>query len=280
MENSLFCLPVKSALAIISPISGEDHRGGHFVRLVEIEADAGQGLGIFSSLGKFDSPALLADTLRNNCTKYYGTPINAYLLRLVKTKNRQELCNSYMSDFMNQLEPDVKSGQLLRVAKRFGLIASAGTIAANMRILPFSEDHVFNAVKSCFSNWIRRHQKYPDFETAKILSQIRQYLQFSGCAYFPEWDGKSLVSFSGKCCGYRLRNSNGSIEWLILNEVFKNEICKGLEFRKVLRELKNLNLLKCDGSGKNSIPMRLPGFGLVRVYHVSSEIFMENAPAT
>lgn len=256
---------------------GEEHRGGQFVRLVEIEADAGYGFGIFNHFGNYKNPSLLADTIRTNCARYYGTPINAYLTELVKMKNPEEQLHSYIASFLSEVDPLLSSGQLMRVAKRFGLIAAGGIIAVKMKILPFDERDIFDAVKSCFTSWAKNYQNHADFETQKILSQIRQYLQFSGCAYFPEWDGKSSVNFSGKCSGYRLITADGSIEWLILNEVFKNDICKGLDFRKTIRELKNLQLLKRDRSGKNSIPMRLPNFGLVRVYHLSSEIFAEKS---
>ncbi len=54
--------------------AGEEHRGGQFVRLVEIEADAHCGLGIFNHIGAYANPTLLADELRQNCTQFYGTP--------------------------------------------------------------------------------------------------------------------------------------------------------------------------------------------------------------
>lgn len=253
--------------------SGEEHRGGQFVRLVEIEADAQCGLGIFNHIGAYANPTLLADELRQNCTQFYGTPIAAFLSKLVKLEDPQAALDQSIKQFTSSLDPILKSGQVARVAKRFGIIGAAGVLAAKMKILPFAEEEILESVKLCFKNWASMHQDFPDFETEKILSQIRQYLQFNGCANFPEWDGKSQLSFNGKCCGYRLINLDGSIEWLILNEVFRNEICNGLDFRRVTRILKEFNLIKSDRNNKSSIPMRLPNFGLVRVYHLTSEIF-------
>jgi len=256
----------------------EEYHGGQFVRLVEIDADAGQGLGVFNHFGKYKSAALLADSLRNNCARYYGTAIEAYLTELLKMNNREDQLNSCMGGVLASLAPSIKTGQIMRVAKRFGLVAVAGILTARMKILTFSEEQILEAVKACFINWLKSHENSTDFETEKILSQIRQYLQVNGCAYFPEWDGKSNIVFNGKCSGYKIKHDNGSIEWLILNEVFKNEVCKGLDFRKVIRELKNQQLLKIDRSGKSSTPLRLPNFGLVRVYHLTSGIFTKNTP--
>jgi hypothetical protein len=45
---------------------------------VEIDADAGFGLGIFNHIGERKSAAQLADVLRSNSARYYGTAINAY----------------------------------------------------------------------------------------------------------------------------------------------------------------------------------------------------------
>ncbi len=253
--------------------SGEKHRAGQFVRLVEIEADAGKGLGIFDTIGNAPSSSHLADSLRQASDHYYGTAIDNFLQHLVHLhiegieKTRKEL--------FDKISVQNLTGQVGRVAKRFSLIATGGILASRMKILPIKEEDITSAVKICFDNWASNHSNHPDFESEKILSTIRRYLQVNGCAYFPEWNGKTDVYTDKKCCGYRLLNENGTYSWLILNEVMRQEICQGLDFRKVIRVLKDGGIL-LHKNGVSSIPLRLPNFGLVRVYQLSPEILLEH----
>lgn len=269
--RTLFLSSGEIGLSNLLTESGEKHRAGQFVRLVEIEADAGKGLGIFDTIGDACSPAILADTLRRSCDKFYGTAIDEFLKQLV--------CLPYedIESFRKQALPQIANlsltSQIGRVAKRFALIATGGILASRMNILPLKETEIITAIKICFNHWASQHSNHPDFESEKILSMIRRYLQLNGCAFFPEWDGKTDVHTDKKCCGYRLLTEDGNYSWLVLNEVMRQEICEEFDFRKVVRVLKNRGVLVCK-NGQSSIPLRLPNFGLVRVYQLSPEVLM------
>ena len=254
--------------------SGEKHRGGQFVRLIEIEADAGKNLGIFDKVPKEINPSLFADKLRLASEKLHGTPIDHYLKRLVDTKE-EELISLY-SETLKHISSDRKTGQYSRVQKRFALVATGGVLAAKMDILPFPEIEVIESIKKCFKSWVGLHSDHPDFESDKIISSIRHYLQTNGTAHFPIWNGNKSEFQNLKCLGYRIKNDNGCYSWLILNEVMRNEVCKGFDFRKAIKVLKD-NKFLLTKNNKSSIPLRLPQFGLVRVYQINSDILCDTS---
>jgi hypothetical protein len=130
------------------------------------------------------------------------------------------------------------------------------------------------AVLACFKTWSSQHLAFGDFETAKVVSTIVHYLQSLGCSQFPMLDTLKDEVFRSRCSGFRQVNEQGEVDWLILSEVFKSEVCAKLDFKKVIKTLQSLDLLQKPDGKRNSMAMRLPHFGVVRVYRLSSRIFV------
>lgn len=57
-------------------------KAGQELRLVDISADAGRGLGMFENLHDFEGGAVFADRLKAVTSEYYGTAGKRFLLRL------------------------------------------------------------------------------------------------------------------------------------------------------------------------------------------------------
>jgi putative DNA primase/helicase len=64
--------------------AGQQTRAGQEVRLIDVPADAGKGMGIFDALHNFTGPGRLADHLNDAVKHNYGTPIRAFLNALTK----------------------------------------------------------------------------------------------------------------------------------------------------------------------------------------------------
>jgi putative DNA primase/helicase len=62
------------------------------------------------------------------------------------------------------------------------------------------------------------------------------------------------------------------LEYFVLVEVFRDEICKGYNHKEVARLLIELGLLMPDSDGGPTRKERLPGFGPCRVYRFRPEI--------
>jgi len=64
--------------------------------------------------------------------------------------------------------------------------------------------------------------------------------------------------------------------YLVLPETFRNEICKGFDYKMICRELKKLGILETGGSGGFMMNKRLPGMGMQnqkKVYVINDKIF-------
>jgi putative DNA primase/helicase len=56
------------------------------------------------------------------------------------------------------------------------------------------------------------------------------------------------------------------IEYFVLEEVFKNEICQGCDWRQAAKILVKKGYLKASSDGKSTRSETLPGLGRVRCY--------------
>jgi hypothetical protein len=109
--------------------TGHQARAGQEVRLVDIPADAGCGLGVFENIHGFSSADVFARTLRDNALKYYGTPSRSFLEKLAtKLDHIGDAIARARADFVSRNVPKDASGQVSRVANRFALIAAAGRL--------------------------------------------------------------------------------------------------------------------------------------------------------
>src|SRR5258708_5233276 len=61
-------------------------KGSQEVRLIDIEADAGAGMGVFEQLHECESPAKLSLTLGQAAKMYYGTPIRPFLQHVANNR--------------------------------------------------------------------------------------------------------------------------------------------------------------------------------------------------
>ena len=72
---------------------------------------------------------------------------------------------------------------------------------------------------------------------------------------------------------YAINEGNGaSLEFYVLPEVFKRDMCKGFDFRDVGKVLKQHGFIKTD-EGRHTLTHRLPMLGKTRCYLVLPTIF-------
>ncbi len=62
--------------------AGKKSKAGQEVRLVDIPADAGKGMGVFEYLHDFESAPAFSKALTQATTQYYGTPARAFLEKI------------------------------------------------------------------------------------------------------------------------------------------------------------------------------------------------------
>ena len=112
----LFLSTGEQALADKVAEGGRRIKAGQEVRLVDLPADAGRGLGLFEGATRFASAQALADHLRQVADRFYGTAARAYLQRItVDLEGLGSKVNQVAQNFVAKHCPAGSDGQVRRV---------------------------------------------------------------------------------------------------------------------------------------------------------------------
>jgi putative DNA primase/helicase len=258
--------------------TGRKMKAGQEVRLVDIEADAGAGLGIFENLHGFQTPSAFANALRASSLTYYGSPIREFL-RHIKPENLTGAIEKYRLDFIKEHVPADASGQVYRVAERFALIAYAGSLATALGILPWSEKEALNAAIACFKNWLQARGTIGNQESITAIRQVKKFFENHGNSRFQDWDSPNATTINR--AGFKRCDAvTGATDFYVLTEVFRSEICNGLDPKFVSGELVKHGCLVPANDGRLDTLHRLPGLEKAsRVYHFNSSILEDTTSA-
>ena len=282
------------------------------MRLVDVPADAGAGYGLFEDLHESENSKAFADHLREATTHHYGHAGRAFVAALSQDRPENVTHVRQLRDgFVAQHVPAGASGQVYRVAQRFGLIGAAGELATAAGITGWPEGVALTAAARCFHDWLQRRGGIGNAEEARALRQVRLFFEQYGEARFKPWtlrdgatcercrgSGKVEYSYMGGACfdchgtgkitsetepnrpiyqraGFRRATDDGRTEFYVLPEVFQHEIAKGFEAQWLAQRLLAHDLLYLARDGKPQPSRRLPGMGTKRVYHFKAEILGE-----
>ena len=143
----------KTAEEIVAERYGRKVPAGAQMRLVNVEADAGKGFGLFDTLAGFKNAQALVDAMRAASVTYYGTAGPAFIRAIVEQGKEEvtERLRKKIKAFEAKL--GVLSGQAGRVARRFAIIAAAGELAIELEIAPWPAGSVASAAKWAFERW-------------------------------------------------------------------------------------------------------------------------------
>jgi len=278
----LFVSAGEVTLADHAQTAGKRTRGGAEVRLLNIDADAGAGLGLFQDIHGAASPDLFARQLKESATRYYGAPLRAYLKSVTGRRAAVESAlRGSQADFLKNRVPVGASGEVLRAAQRFALIAAAGELAACAGITGWEPGEATDAATRCFRSWIEGRGTTGAGDIEVAIDQVRQFIGAHGASRFQsakarrDNQGDIIHERIIERAGFRVDGEDGEVsEYLILPEVFRHKVCEGFDYRAVARALLQRGHLDCEPPHLTKKP-RLPELGAVRVYAVKSSILGE-----
>ncbi|MEY8688959.1 MAG: DUF927 domain-containing protein [Leptothrix sp. (in: b-proteobacteria)] len=284
--------------------AGKRIRAGQELRMVDMPADAGAGLGLFDTVHDFEGGAALAQHLAKACESTHGTLGRAWLEWL--TAHAGEFHHALRED-VDRLTlafvPDTADGQVQRAGRRFALVAAAGELATRQGLTGWPEGEATEGAKRCFLAWINaRPAGFGSSERTDAVRQVRAWIEKNGDALFTWWhrvmddhkpntalragfkritdeDGNPLKFDSAtdysdaRAPEGRKIADPGLVEFFIFPEQFKTEVCKGLDAGFVARVLKEAGHLKVTEAEHMTRKLRLPGIGNGRVFHILPSIF-------
>jgi len=267
--------------------AGKSIMAGQEVRLVNVPADAGAGLGAFENLHGMPSGGDLADHLRVASRTCYGTASRTFLASLVqdranKPDDIERIIKAIRKRFEASFVPANADGQVRSVAGRFALIAAAGELATDYGVLPWARGEALGAAGVCFKAWLAERGSAGASEDAKAIEKVRAFIEQHGESRFTNMarmeGGMTGEVFETKTinrAGFKRKvdTSDGDRwEYLFLPETWKAEVCKGLDATRAAKAVRDAGYLVPADAKNLTTPTRIPGEGRPRVYVVKGDI--------
>ncbi|MGI9450211.1 MAG: DUF927 domain-containing protein, partial [Geminicoccaceae bacterium] len=250
---------------------GRRARAGQEVRVVEIPADAGQGLGVFETLHGFEDGDRLARHLKDASERNKGHAARLFLKELIANFDQalDAVAESRQSWLAKHL-PDNPDSQVRRVAGRFALAAAAGELAASLGVLPWELGEANRAAATCFKDWLAGRGGHGPAELREGLRQVRLFLEQHGASRFedvePVENHRTLINRAG----FRRKHGN-AWDYLVMPEVWRNEICKGFDPAMIAGAMIDHGWMEPGEGNNRSKKESLPGIGQKRVYVIKSD---------
>ena len=258
---------------------GKKAKAGQEVRLVDVQADAGQGLGLFDTLHGYADGAALSSAITAGAAAHHGHAVLAFAAILTKDANELPAhVQREMGVFVQACLPAGETGgQVHRVCERFALLAVAGELASANDITGWTPGVAMDAVRRCFAEWLAARGTTTNAEPGAMVEAVRSFLAKHEEARFTDLDRDPAHPFrvTSNRAGWRRRVASG-YEYLIDPSVFSSEMCAGFDVPAVCKVLADAGYLECGleaGKTRYSVKRRIESQSGRRVYVLNSTIW-------
>lgn len=250
--------------------AGRQMHAGLEVRLINLAADAGAGMGLFQNLHGFRSPAELAEHVRQAASRVYGTAIRAFLARLATDQQAGRDAIDLQAGFLADHLPTPCNGQVRTVCRRFGLIAAAGELAAAWGVVDWPEGEATRAAAACFDVWHKTRGDDGAAEDTIAIRQVRAFIEAHGSSRFEEI-GCDRLAVRDRVGWREVAEDGTTTAYFVGSQAWRAIICKGLDSDRVARVFAERGWLTRDGKHL-AVKRRITGAGRPRVYELTGTI--------
>ena len=239
---------------------GKGVTAGQNVRFIEIDADMGKGFGVFNTLHGLKDGDTLSKALQKRTPEHNGIVIDEFAKYI--TSNFAEVkakAYSIIDDWLNINVPPEADGQVFRVARKFALVAAAGEIAIEAKILPFEKFSVGLHCTILFRNWLNKRGGSGSQEFTKIIDRLTDLLQKGINSRFLNADGTDENKSPKDNAGYKKIGTDGTIEEFWINpNVFTEEIMQHRDTKVFYPQLIKGGFIIPDKDGIHKPQKRCP----------------------
>lgn len=276
-------------------------RTGQEVRMADIPADAGAGLGMFEELHGHEGGSAFSTHLVRQARNCYGAVGRAFLVwACSQADTLARRVREKAASLALQIVPESASGQVHRVGNRFALVGAAGELATEAGLTGWQPGEAARAARACFEAWLKARGGTGDGEVTAMLRKVRGFLEAHGDGRFTWWhraaddhagktlqragmkrlltaDGKPIKAHHDHQREYGetmtpLDGETVKCEYFVLPDVFRSEVCSGYDHQEVARVLQRHGVLDHD-AGRLTYSARLPGMGSTKCFRINSGIF-------
>jgi putative DNA primase/helicase len=267
-------------------------RAGQEVRVVDVPADAGAGMGLFEALHDAPNPAALAEAMKAAGRRCYGTAGRDFLARLTAEPDAlAAAAREAVRAFEARHVPPDAGGQVRRVAHRFALAAAGGEMAAALGVVPWAEGEAEAAAARCFADWLRtREGGAGAAEDAAAVASARHFIGANDARFemVEPRNASAADMATGEAprseprvilnrAGWKKRDGEGW-RYCILPDTWRREVMAGLDASAAATAVHRAGYLVPQQLGRWQKVERVPGHGKpVRVYVVRADILSGGA---
>jgi uncharacterized protein (DUF927 family) len=263
---------------------------GMEVRVIDLRADAGAGLGLFEDLHGAPDAATFAQDLKVAAGRFYGTAARAFLRGLVpELPTIREQIGGLRRAFIASAVPQGSDGQVRRVADRFALVAAAGELATSLGITGWPAGAARDAALRGLRDWIAERGGTGAAEIADALQRITRAIEVDGHSRFLPWRRDPRTVIRTNTLGFARRGDDAEpdappVFWR--HATGMNELLSGLDRKSVLEGLAELGVIirhEVTEKGQTKLALtkcfKVPSEGRpVRLYQIDLAALMGEKP--
>jgi uncharacterized protein (DUF927 family) len=151
------------------------------------------------------------------------------------------------------------------------LVGAAGELASQFNLTGWDKGESFSAAKKCFKAWLLAFGDKGNREDRAIKAQVRAFFELHGASRFDNSRSPNNEKVVNRA-GFYKTDEQGFRRYMVLSEVYKNELCQGFDQRTVTKILLECGWLQVASDGKASHKPRIKGVGTPRLYVFSKKI--------
>jgi len=252
---------------------------GQLVRVVDVDADAGAGLGLFEDVHGFPDGDAFSRHLKEAAKRTYGVPLRVFLEKLTADYDEaMRVVPMFIQDFLAEHCPTGADGQVKRVCTRFALVAAGGESGVAYGVLPWPAGEATRAAARCFRDWLALRGGTGAAEVQAGLAQVRAFFQAHGSSRFETWGNQADESKTINRAGFRRKDDlTGAWEYYVPPSVFKCEIARGHDAKRLVKDLVGHGLIIPGPDGQPASGQRIPGQPSARYYRFAPGVVSDDS---
>lgn len=249
-------LSTKLAKAKRKPNAGMD------MRFIDLDADAGKGLGLFDTVPDGEDSGALSDLIQQNANSYHGTAGAQWLNYLVNHKDEvTKQAREAIGEFKRLAITNHHTAQHKSTSAYFALIGIAGEIATMQGLTGWNDGDAWRAAFIMFANWVDNFG-HGLKESQAVIEQVTSFIQSHGASrfegiYSDSDNSKPVINRAG----FVRVNESNETEYLFFPATFKNEVLAGLDLRTAISALKDAGMLHPRNENESQQVVRVQALG-------------------
>lgn len=250
---------------------GKRARAGQSVRLVDMPADAGAGMGAFESVHHAEGPAAFSALLRERAADNHGTAWRPWLTWLAGQS--PALLKRRFMQIRGELRGEIDAnadGQVVRVVERFALAATAGELATDAGLTGWPKGTAAASAVTAMHAWLRVRGGIGNSDMTALLAQVRAFFELHGESRFDPLHPEPRSRPVNSRAGFIRNDAQGRTVYLVMPEVMTRELCAGHSPSSAKKWLLHAGWLLPGTDGRPHSRHHVPGMGKATLYAFSA----------